>query len=315
LTTKQQQVKPGLTASIIIPSYNRPAAVCRCLDALALQKVPQQSFEVIVVDDGSHPALAVDQDRWKSAFDLRVIRQQNTGPAGARQHGALVARSVVLAFTDDDCVPQPTWLLEMLAALQLHPRALIGGSTSNALPDNPGAETSQLIMELVYDHFNAGEQAYFFASNNIACHRQDYLDSGGFDLDFPAAAAEDREFCDRWRMQGRPLRYVPAARIEHRHPQSFLQFVGLHFRYGQGAYVYQAKRRVRKSGTMREDFGFHRSLVAAIRGKLSGHQPGYQIGIAIRLAAWQVANTAGFFYEAIRWAGQFPSRRPRQVTH
>lgn len=259
-----------------------------------------------MVDDGSHPALALDPSRWQSAFALRVIRQKNTGPAGARQHGASVARGVVLAFTDDDCAPLPTWLPEMLSALQVHPRAFIGGSTSNGLSDDPGAETSQLILELVYDHFNAGEQAYFFASNNIACHRQDYLNSGGFDLDFPAAAAEDREFCDRWRMQGRPLRCIPAARIEHRHPQSLLQFLRLQFRYGQGAYVYQAKRRLRKSGTMREDLGFHRSLLPAVWRKLAGRPLARQFASAIHLAVWQAANTAGFFHEAIRWRASSP---------
>jgi GT2 family glycosyltransferase len=80
------------------------------------------------------------------------------------------------------------------------------------------AETSQLILEIVYEHFNSDlSNAYFFASNNIAMRRSDYLASGGFDGEFGSPASEDREFCDRWRLQGRSLRWVPSAQVEHRH--------------------------------------------------------------------------------------------------
>ena len=53
-----------------------------------------------------------------------------------------------------------------------------------------GAETSQFILDLVYEHFNRGEESYFFASNNIACQREAYWECGGFDAGFPWAAAE-----------------------------------------------------------------------------------------------------------------------------
>jgi glycosyltransferase involved in cell wall biosynthesis len=46
------------TASVIIPTRNRPQVVANCLDAMAAQTMPSGSFEVIVVDNGSEPALA-----------------------------------------------------------------------------------------------------------------------------------------------------------------------------------------------------------------------------------------------------------------
>lgn len=284
-------------SSVIIPTRNRPEQVVRCLDALAAQAIEPGSFEVVVVDDGSEPPLALDPARWAHAFPLVVIRQSNTGPAGARNRGVSAARGEILAFTDDDCLPSPTWLAELAAGIRERPEALIGGSTVNGLVDHSFSEASQLILEMVYAYFNSEPtRAFFFASNNIACRRDRFLACGGFDAEFPGAAAEDREFCDRWRMQGRPLVWRSSAIIEHRHRQEFKSFVRIHFRYGQGAFLYQHKRRVRGSGTMSEDLGFHRRLPGLARRALSRHPTSRRLPLAFNLLVWQVVNTAGFLH-------------------
>ena len=69
------------SVSVIIPTYNRPTALRNCLSALARQTLPPRSFEVIVVDDGSRDPLAFDPAEWEHAFSLKIIRQENTGPA------------------------------------------------------------------------------------------------------------------------------------------------------------------------------------------------------------------------------------------
>jgi len=290
-----------LLASVVIPTRNRPQAVERCLDALAEQTLRPGSFEVIVVDDGSEPTLALDPARWSSTFALKLIHQKNTGPAGARNRGVAEARGEFLAFTDDDCLPTPPWLETLVAALRDHPEALVGGSTFNGLRNDLFAQTSQLIVDLVYSHFNRDPaNSYFFASNNMALRRDHYLDSRGFDSDFGSPAAEDREFCDRWRMQNRPLIWEKAARIEHRHSQSLGGFIRLHWRYGQGAFLYQAKRKKRASGTMAEDLGFHRSLPKAVWVALSDHSPGRRLQLLSALMLWQLANAMGFLWAACR---------------
>jgi GT2 family glycosyltransferase len=131
------------------------------------------------------------------------------------------------------------------------------------------------------------------------------LELGGFDESFPRAGAEDRDFCDRWRMRGWPIVWRPEARVEHRHGQSFRQFVDLYVRYGRGAYRYQAIRKKRGSGTMREDLGFHRTLPRRVWRRLK--HPGREgTGIATiaALGVWQVANAAGFLLEAVMPGGK-----------
>lgn len=286
--------------SIVIPTYARPERLRECVAALARQTMPADSFEIVVVDDGSPQPFVPPEATAPAGPTIRFIRQPNAGPSAARNRGVEEARGELIALTDDDCLPTPTWLESLVTAHRQCPDALVGGITFNGLTDDVFATTSQMIIDLVYEHFNAdAAAAYFLTSNNILCSRDDYRELGGFDMSFPRAGAEDRDFCDRWRASGRPLRFVPAAMLEHRHSQTLNRFLGLHYRYGRGAYLYQAKRRLRGSGSMANDMGFHRSLLRRLPRHLQKHRGlvrKAQIATAILL--WQAANAIGFLDEA-----------------
>ena len=294
--------------SIVIPTYARPERLRDCLTALARQTMPTDAFEIVVVDDGSPQPVVPLEATAPAGPAIRVIRQQNGGPSAARNRGVAEARGELIALTDDDCLPTPTWLETLVTAHRQCPDALVGGMTFNGLAHDVFATTSQMIIDLIYEHFNADEaSAYFLTSNNSLCSRADYGELGGFDTSFPRAGAEDRDFCDRWRANCRPLRLVPAATLEHRHAQNLSRFLGLHYRYGRGAYVYQAKRRLRGSGSMAQDMNFHRSLLRRLPRHLQKHRGVVRkTQIATAILLWQVANAAGFFHEAA--AQQFAGR-------
>src|SRR5690349_8782081 len=99
--------------SIIIPTYNRPAPLEQCLKALSQLDYPRDRFEVVVVDDGSTISPAGIVEGFCSRLDIRMLRQANAGPAAARNLGAQEAKGQILAFTDDDCLPDPAWLGRM----------------------------------------------------------------------------------------------------------------------------------------------------------------------------------------------------------
>ena len=287
-------------ASIVIPTYGRPRRILECLESLQRQDFPEP-WEVVVVDDGSpEPVEALLAGR-SMAIDLRVIRQANAGPAAARNFGVREARGEIIAFTDDDCRPEPAWLETLVQAARDRPDALVGGTTMNGLPDELFSATSQLIVDFVYEHFNADPaNAFFLASNNILCRRDRFLSIGGFDESFPRAGGEDREFCDRWRVTGLPIVWLPGARIEHRHHQTLRKYLDLHFRYGRGARRYWLVREERGSGSMGDDLSFHRSLAARVWRRLrSPGSPQARLATLVALGAWQVANAAGFVAEDV----------------
>ena len=74
--------------SIIIPTYNRPKQLATCLESLTKLDYPRDSFEVIVVDDGSKTQLESVVNPFSGELDITLIRQINKGAASARNTGA-----------------------------------------------------------------------------------------------------------------------------------------------------------------------------------------------------------------------------------
>jgi len=284
-------------ATVVIPTFARPEKLAETLRALDRQDYT--GFEVIVVDDGSPRQVTRENLPTSDRFTLKILRQENRGPAAARNLGAQQASGEILLFTDDDCLPRPEWVVALTREIQSCPEALVGSLTFNGLPGNSWSSASQLIIDLVYDHFNKDPtNAYFLASNNMACQRKFFLELGGFDTEFPRAGAEDRDFCDRWRMTGRPIRLIREPLVEHQHAQTLGKFLDLHYRYGRGAYLYQARRQQRRSGTMAADLGFHRALMRNIPSHLVGLPFSRKMMRIFALACWQAANAAGFSWDA-----------------
>lgn len=220
-------------ASIIVPSFNRPERLRTCLEALvALTGGP---YDIVVVDDGS----ATPLDAICAAFPpyVRCLRQNNAGPAAARNAGAAAALAEFIAFTDDDCRPEPHWIQALIARHAGVEGRLVGGRVVNLLEHNVYAAASQSLCDFLYDHFGAAQgTAPFFTSNNIGCSKTAFLRMGGFDRSFPLAAAEDRDFGLRWRdTPGGELVYAPEAIVGHAHDLSLRSFLRQHANYGRGA--------------------------------------------------------------------------------
>jgi len=110
--------EPGraeVRASVIVPVRNGAATLPAALSALARQE-GTEAYEVIVVDDGSVDDSAAIAER--SPGPVTVVRQEQAGPAAARNRGAAAARGALLCFTDADCYPDHGWLASGLAALE-----------------------------------------------------------------------------------------------------------------------------------------------------------------------------------------------------
>ena len=288
------------TFSVIIPTYNRPRHVSGCLRALTQQNYPRHQFVVIVVDDGSLEPLDRAVDPYRGRLTVTLLRQRNAGPGAARNMGASVARGEYLAFTDDDCRPQGDWLRRLDTAFGTNAARMIGGRTVNRLSRNCYSAASQLILDVVYTFYNRDPRAArFFASNNVAMPKRMFDAVGGFDSGFFRAASEDREFCDRWRMQGYAMAYDPEAVIQHLHQLTLRTFCKQHFTYGRGALRYHAVRARRGSGRMRDDLPFHTQLLRNLRGPFSRMRPNRAVRMIALLALWQVVNAAGFAYERL----------------
>jgi glycosyltransferase involved in cell wall biosynthesis len=277
--------------TVIIPTHNRPRELQECLDALACQDYPKDQFEVIVVDDGSDPPLS-------AVPGAQFLYQAHAGPAIARNTGAARASGQWLAFTDDDCRPAANWLKVLAGHLTKHPDHLLGGAVINLLADNPYSDASQQLISYLFAYYNSDcRQPRFFTSNNMATSAASFQAAGGFDARLPRAAAEDRELCDRWLHQNRPMTFVPDAIVNHAHWLNFRQFWQQHYNYGRGAHYYHLTRARRGGEPLQiEPWPFYSGL---LRFPFGGASP-RPFRLAMLLFIAQAANALGFLTERMR---------------
>jgi glycosyltransferase involved in cell wall biosynthesis len=283
--------------SIVVPTYNRDEKLACCLKSLARLDYPHDHFEVIVVNDGGQSPdtiiSSVGQD-----LKVKLLHQKHGGSAAARNAGAAQVQGDLLAFTDDDCEPDPHWLTAMARSLSARPDNLIGGRTVNALPHNVFSTASQLLAGYVYTYYNADPYAArFFASNNIALSVKCFAAIGGFDSAYTRTAAEDRDLCDRWRHYGGRMTYAPEAVVHHAHALTLRSFWQQHFGYGRGAFQFHQARALRDGKPIKiEPPSFYANMLHYAFKDPGTQRPAF---LAALLALSQAANATGFFWEKL----------------
>jgi len=288
--------------SIIIPTYNREAQIRECLSSLVNLDYPRARFEVVIVDDGSSSPLTALVEPFRNELEVNLLRQENSGPAAARNRGAAAAKGEFLAFTDDDCRPAPGWLKTLAARFRESPEWAVGGKTVNSLKGNSYSETSQLLIDYLYSYYNRNPgDVVFIASNNLALPADRYSAIGGFDTSFPNAAAEDRDFCERWRFEGNRIQYAPEVLVNHHHVLTFTAFWKQHYNYGKGAWQYHRRRSERNRSELKlEPVSFYFKLFGYPFQKARGWT---SLRLAFLLFLSQCANGAGFILKRISGTG------------
>lgn len=193
-----------LLCSVIVPTCHRPDFLAVCLERLApgRQTLAACHYEVVVTDDSRNSAsrqMVHERFPW-----ARWAAGPRRGPAANRNQGAREARGTWLAFVDDDCQPEPTWLGELTPAVDESELDVVEGRTVC-----PGKQDSPFQEQV--ENLTGG----LYWSCNLAMRRETFLRLGGFDEDFEEAGGEDMEFAWRIRQAGLETRFAPAACVLH----------------------------------------------------------------------------------------------------
>jgi glycosyltransferase involved in cell wall biosynthesis len=176
--------------SVVIPTWRRPALLENCLHALSRQQFDAADFEIIVVTDG--PDAATMQLATKAAISMNLPNMsclslpQKKGPAAARNWGWKRAKSVLVAFTDDDCIPDDDWLLSLWDAYCNHgmpAHIAFTGRIRVPLSDEP------TDYEVNTSHLETAA----FVTANCCCTKASLQAVGGFDESFTMAWREDSD--------------------------------------------------------------------------------------------------------------------------
>lgn len=193
--------------SVVIPTYRRPDLLARCLGAVLRQGLEREAYEIIVVDDGRDEATRRVVDAMAADRDAPMLRYTvptgTRGPAGARNAGWRCARGALVAFTDDDTVPEPDWLAEGERAAQGR-IAVCGRVVVPPLSEPP---TDHELM-------TRGLESAEFVTANAFVWRDALERVGGFDERFTRAWREDSDLQFRLGQLGEVVR-IDAAAVLH----------------------------------------------------------------------------------------------------
>lgn len=122
-------VVPAL--SVVVCTHERPRYLTACLEGLARQDALScgATTEIIVVDSASEPGSAAEIKRIAQDANAILLREEQPGLSRARNRGLAEARAPWTAYLDDDSVPEPDWLRNLIARIRVLPpdAAAVGG--------------------------------------------------------------------------------------------------------------------------------------------------------------------------------------------
>lgn len=202
------------SVSVITPAWNAGEFIRETIESVRAQTFTD--WELVIVDDGSTDDTVAIVESYR-ALDprVRLVRQPNSGPSTARNHGMRVAAGDFFAFLDSDDTWHPTFLAAQLAVFARYPdTALVTGNgyhrggPLHRQPARPIAEGCPILpaVELITD-----ECAVFIMT---VFRRAVYVSIGGFDE--TQWHSEDYDFWLRAALAGFVVRRNPQPLGEYR---------------------------------------------------------------------------------------------------
>jgi GT2 family glycosyltransferase len=199
--------------SVVVPSHERALRLRWLLNALEEQTLARERWELVVVHDcrAEESDMLLRDHPLAAAGVLRHRRlEPGTGtPSRQRNVGWKMTRAPLVAFTDDDCRPEPSWLQELLSVAQANSSAIVQGAV------RPDPYETDLLRATHVRTLEVDPPGPFGQTANILYPRAVLEREDGFDESLPTAAGEDTDLAWRARANGTAYAAAPAAVVNH----------------------------------------------------------------------------------------------------
>jgi GT2 family glycosyltransferase len=194
--------------SVAICTYNGAGTIRKALEGL--KRVEYPNFEVIVVNDGSTDETAA----IAGEYECRVITTENAGLSSARNTALRAADGEIIAYLDDDAIPDRHWLHYLASTFLKTDYAAVGGpniappngnTIADCVDNAPGGPVHVLLTDEIAEHL---------PGCNFAIRKSCLEAVGGFDPTF-RVAGDDVDLCWRLQQRGWLLGFSPGAAVLH----------------------------------------------------------------------------------------------------
>lgn len=208
------------SVSVVVVSRGRPAALARCLTAVAQLRYP--CFEIVVVADPSAMATIREMD----IFDrLKTVEFDEANISMARNHGIGLSAGEIIAFLDDDSVPEPSWLIHLAGPFYYANVAAAGGFVrgrngisyqwkAQSIGEDGFATDLDVESDRPVVLTPTGSTGVKTQGTNMAFRRSVLVALGGFDSSFHYFH-EDTDMNMRLAKGGYLTAIVPLAEVHH----------------------------------------------------------------------------------------------------
>ena len=224
--------------SIVIPTLNRCEKLRQCLTSLTSQLF--KDFEIIVIDGGSTDETLI----MLQEFQVKVIKQKGKGIANAENLGIHNSKGEIIAFLDDDCIANPSWLSNLVKPYVVSSK--VGGTggavrigftpatdpTKLSLFRYFGAIYSNIVLEgctssigvitrsgALTQNFDQGERLLevdHVQGCNMSFSSNVIKTLGGLDEDYSGTGFRwETDLCIRVRKAGYKIMFNPEAEVFH----------------------------------------------------------------------------------------------------
>lgn len=279
--------------TVVIPHYRDFARLDLCLKALERQTLPRDRFEIVVADNASPEG----EEALKTAIAGRarwvVASERGAGPA--RNGGVAAAHGELLAFTDSDCIPEPQWLAEGVAALGRHD--IVGGAMT-VLAGRPRSAAEAFECVFAFDNADYVLRKGFTVTANLFCPKTVFDAVGGFRVGVP----EDLEWSHRATAAGYSLGYAERAVVGHPARKDWAELKTKWMRLNREAFALAAARPggrlkwLARTLLVPVSALAHTPKVLASRQVSSGRDRLLALFMLYRLRLWRFADSVGLVF-------------------
>lgn len=223
-------MKRKLPVSLVIPCYNRLAQTRNLL--LSIEE-SEFNCEIILVDDAS----TEDIKNLINEFPVLNINYRrlsvNKGPAYARNVGISMSSHEFVAFTDNDCQVEKSWLIRLYEYIS-NTSVKVAGVGGKVIGLKNDLYSQYYTYHKILDPWFYQGRYYYLVTANAIFKKSCLKEADGFDESIKLAGGEDPGLCFKLLSKGYELLYCPEAIIRHDYKRGIKQLFRMFYRYGYG---------------------------------------------------------------------------------
>ena len=213
-----------LSYSFIIPVFNRPNEIDELLASFLNQNY-EDSFEVVIVEDGSTLSSEQIISKYQNKLNLSYYKKQNTGPGDSRNYGMQRATGTYFIILDSDCIVPPHYLKAVDDSLTQNFYHCFGGAdAAHHTFTNLQKAISYVMTSFLTTGGIRGSSAvkdFEPRSFNMGISKEAYIKTGGFATIHPG---EDPDLSLRIKKCGFKTTFLPDAYVYHKRRISWKKF-------------------------------------------------------------------------------------------